>query len=283
MSEAKLYIVATPIGNLSDLSPRAIETLQSVQLIAAEDTRHSSRLLQHFDVQTPMWAVHDHNERIQADRILQRLAAGENIALISDAGTPLISDPGFHVVRTVRQAGYQVVPVPGCCALVAALSVSGLPTDRFLFEGFSPAKGAAKRAFIEALGARDCTTVFYESPHRIMETLETMQSVLGSDRYVVLARELTKTFETVHGDQLGALCEWVKNDTNQQKGEFVVLVEPQLQIQEKGVLSEEAENILQTLLTELSVKQAVSLAVKLTGAKKKVVYQRALDLKDSDE
>lgn len=280
-SAAKLYIVSTPIGNLSDFSPRAIETLQSVNLIAAEDTRHSGRLLQHFDIKTPMWAVHDHNERQQADRILQRLAEGENIALISDAGTPLISDPGFYLVRAVRQAGFDVVPIPGCCALIAALSVSGLPTDRFAFEGFAPVKQQAKLAFAEQLKAQTMTSVFYESPHRILNTMETLLTVLGEERYVVIAREMTKTFETVHGDSLGALVEWVKADSNQQKGEFVVLVEP-LPAPESSAVEVESETILRKLMAQLSLKQAVSLTVDITGAKKKQIYQRALQIQDEE-
>lgn len=278
MPEATLFIVSTPIGNLGDMSPRGIETLREVSLIAAEDTRHSSRLLQHFDISTPMWALHDHNERSQADRILQRLASGENIALISDAGTPLISDPGFYLVRAAREAGFKVTPIPGCCALIAALSVSGLPTDRFVFEGFIPVKAQAKQTFFSAVAKQTATTVFYESPHRILTTLETMLEVLGPDRYVVLARELTKTFETVKGDRLSTLLAWVKDDANQQRGEFVVLIEGCPEVVSEG-LEEEHEQLLVTLLDELSLKQAVGLAVKLTGLKKKLVYQRALELK----
>ncbi len=281
MSDAKLYIVSTPIGNLADFSPRAVETLQSVQLIAAEDTRHSGRLLQHYNIQTPMWAVHDHNERQQADSILQRLAEGENIALISDAGTPLISDPGFFLVRAVRQAGYDVVPVPGCCALIAALSVSGLPTDRFAFLGFAPVKQQAKSAFFDDINRQTLTTIFYESPHRILNTLETMIAVLGADRYVVVARELTKTFETVRGDRLEDLLAWAKADSNQQKGEFVVLVEP-VKAPDAQVITPECEAVLAKLMKELTLKQAVSLTVDITGVKKKPIYQRALELQGQD-
>ena len=209
MTDSTLYIVSTPIGNLGDMSPRAVETLQAVDLIAAEDTRHSSRLMQHFDIKTQMWALHDHNERSQADRILQRLEEGENIALISDAGTPLISDPGYHLVRIIREAGYSVVPVPGACAFVAALSASGLPTDRFIFEGFLPAKTKARRERLDNVVEEPRTLVYYESPHRLTDTLADMLAVFGSDRYVVMARELTKTFETIHGDRLEGLVEWV--------------------------------------------------------------------------
>ncbi len=277
-SDARLYIVATPIGNMADMTPRAIKVLQSVQLIAAEDTRHSGRLLQHFGIDTPMWAVHDHNERAQVESILQRLRAGENIALISDAGTPLISDPGYHLVRSAREAGFRGEPVPGCCALVSALSVAGLATDRFIFEGFLPAKSNARRERLLAVVSEPRTLVFYESPHRILDTLAAMREVFGEQRYVVLARELTKTFETVHGDRLDELLDWVKADANQQKGEFVVLVQG-APVQARGEVDEQSLAVLQTLLQELSVKQAVGLAMKLTGLKKKPLYQAALDMK----
>lgn len=277
-SDARLYIVATPIGNMADMTPRAIKVLQSVQLIAAEDTRHSGRLLQHFGIDTPMWAVHDHNERAQVESILQRLRSGENIALISDAGTPLISDPGYHLVRSAREAGFRVEPVPGCCALISALSVAGLATDRFIFEGFLPAKSNARRERLLAVVSEPRTLVFYESPHRILDTLAAMREVFGEQRYVVLARELTKTFETVHGDRLDELLDWVKADANQQKGEFVVLVQG-APVQERGEVDEQSLAVLQTLLQELSVKQAVGLAMKLTGLKKKPLYQAALDMK----
>lgn len=277
-----LYIVPTPIGNLGDITARALETLQSVQLIAAEDTRHSARLLQHFGITTPMWALHDHNERAQADRIVQRLSEGENIALISDAGTPLISDPGYHLVRKVREAGFQVIPLPGACALIAALSASGLPTNRFAFEGFLPAKALARQQRLEAVVDDPRTLMFYESPHRLLASLETMLSVLGPDRYVVMARELTKTFETIHGDRLGALVEWIKADSNQQKGEFVLLVhgaETELEAQE---LSADERRVLTLLLEELSVKQASALAAKICNSKKKKLYQAALAMKSAD-
>lgn len=281
MSDAKLYIVSTPIGNLADFSARAVETLQSVQLIAAEDTRHSGRLLQHFNIQTPMWSVHDHNERKQVDSILQRLSEGENIALISDAGTPLISDPGFFLVRAVRHAGFDVVPIPGCCALIAALSVSGLPTDRFAFHGFAPVKKQAKTLFIEQLKTAPSTSIFYESPHRILDTLETLLAVLGPDRYVVLAREITKAFETIHGDTLEKLLAWVKADSNQQRGEFVVLIEPVEEV-DSHLITPESEHVLRKLMKELSLKQAVSLTVEITGIKKKQIYQRALEIQEED-
>jgi len=278
MSEAALYIVATPIGNLGDLSARALEVLRSVQLIAAEDTRHSARLMQHFGIGTPMWALHDHNERAQADRIVQRLAGGENIALISDAGTPLISDPGFHLVRRVREAGCRVIPVPGPCALVAALCASGVATDRFRFEGFLPAKQQARTLRLESLLAETATLVFYESPHRILESLAALREVFGGERYLVLARELTKTFETIHGDRLDALIPWIEADGNRQRGEFVLVVQG-AEPPPNDALDAEALRVLGVLLEELSVKQAAALASKITGIKKKVLYQEALRLK----
>ncbi|HEY5718000.1 MAG TPA: 16S rRNA (cytidine(1402)-2'-O)-methyltransferase [Motiliproteus sp.] len=278
MSEAALYIVATPIGNLGDLSARALEVLRSVQLIAAEDTRHSARLMQHFGIGTPMWALHDHNERAQADRIVQRLQGGENIALISDAGTPLISDPGYHLVRRVREAGCRVIPVPGACAMVAALCASGVATDRFRFEGFLPAKAQARQQRLEALLQETATMVFYESPHRIMESLAALQQVFGEARYVVLARELTKTFETIHGDQLAALIPWIEADPNRQRGEFVLVVQG-AEPPPDDEMNPEALRVLTLLLDELSVKQAAALASKITGIKKKLLYQEALRLK----
>ncbi|WP_210396732.1 16S rRNA (cytidine(1402)-2'-O)-methyltransferase [Motiliproteus sediminis] len=278
MSEAALYIVATPIGNLGDITARALDVLRSVQLIAAEDTRHSARLLQHFGIETPMWAVHDHNERGQADRILQRLKGGENIALISDAGTPLISDPGFYLVRTVREAGLRVVPVPGCCALVTALCAAGIATDRFRFEGFLPAKVQARLQRLESLVADTATLVFYESPHRILDSLAALRDVFGGERYVVLARELTKTFETIHGDSLDQLIPWVEHDANQQRGEFVLVVQG-AEAPAADDLDGDALRVLEVLLEELSVKQAAALAAKLTGVKKKLLYQEALRLK----
>jgi 16S rRNA (cytidine1402-2'-O)-methyltransferase len=282
MTDTCLYIVSTPIGNLGDISARALDILQSVQLIAAEDTRHSGRLLQHFCITTPMWALHDHNERAQADKIVQRLSEGENIALISDAGTPLISDPGYHLVRKVREAGFRVVPIPGACALVAALSASGLPTNRFAFEGFLPAKSQARQQRLEKLVADDRTLMFYESPHRVIASLEAMLEVFGADRYVVMARELTKTFETIKGDTLGKLIDWMKADHHQQKGEFVILVQGAAEEPDTEALSPEESRVLTLLLEELSLKQAAALAAKICNSKKKKLYQAALALKSPD-
>ncbi|ANG61944.1 16S rRNA (cytidine(1402)-2'-O)-methyltransferase [Marinobacterium aestuarii] len=280
MSEAVLYVVATPIGNLADMTARAIEVLQTVSLIAAEDTRHSARLMAHFNIKTPMISVHDHNERQRIERIIERLSAGESIALISDAGTPLISDPGFVLVRAVREAQFRVVPVPGCSALVTALCAAGLPSDRFVFEGFLPAKSLARRQRLDALAREERTLIFYESTHRILASLEDMQACFGSERMVVAARELTKTFETIKGAPVSELLEWMRQDANQQKGEFVVLVQgaPAAAADDVNV---EAMRVLDVLLEELPIKQAAALAAKLTGLKKNFLYQAALARRDA--
>ena len=277
MTTAILYVVSTPIGNLQDLTPRAIETLNRVDLIAAEDTRHSGRLMQHFAISTPMVALHDHNERQRAQSLVQKLAEGQSIALISDAGTPLISDPGYHLVSAVRDAGFQVVPVVGPCALIAGLSVSGLATDRFSFYGFLPAKSSGRRQQLQQLERVTHTQVFYESPHRIVATVDDIVSVMGANRRLVLARELTKTFETVYGAKASEVQTWLAADHNQQKGEFVVLLEgaePQ-QLQEIGP---EEERMLTLLLAELPIKKAAAITASMTGHKKKALYDRALEL-----
>lgn len=271
-----LYVVATPIGNLQDLTPRALEVLKAVSLIAAEDTRHSARLLQHFGVTTPTTACHDHNERDKSARLVERLLAGEDMALISDAGTPLISDPGFHLVRQAREAGVRVCPVPGACALIAGLSAAGLPSDRFAFEGFLPAKAHGRRQRIQALAAEQRTWMIYEAPHRLLECLEDLCDLLGAERQVVLARELTKTFETIKGAPLGELVDWVRADADQQRGECVLIVEGAPQAADEDALDPEAERVLEVLLEELPVKQAAALAARITGLKKNRLYQLAL-------
>ena len=272
-----LYVVATPIGNLDDISARALRVLREVALIAAEDTRHSIRLLQHFGIETPLAACHEHNERDQGGRFLARLQAGDDVALISDAGTPLISDPGFHLVRQARAAGVSVVPVPGACALVAALSAAGLPSDRFIFEGFLPAKANARRGRLEQIKEEPRTLIFYEAPHRLLESLEDMREVFGGDRPAVLARELTKTFETLKGAPLNELCGWVAADSNQQRGECVVLVGGWQAPEGEGALSAEALRVLDLLLGELPLKRAAALAAEITGVRKNLLYQAALE------
>ena len=274
-----LYVVATPIGNLDDISARALRILHEVALIAAEDTRHSARLLQHFGIQTPLAACHEHNERDQGGRFLARLQAGEDVALISDAGTPLISDPGYHLVRQARAAGFAVVPVPGACALIAALSAAGLPSDRFIFEGFLPAKAAGRRARLEQVREEPRTLIFYEAPHRILECLQDMREVFGDDRPALLARELTKTFETLQGLPLAELCEWVAADSNQQRGECVVLVAGWQAPEGEEAVSAEALRVLDLLLSEMPLRRAAALAAEITGVRKNVLYQVALERK----
>jgi len=273
----KLYVVATPIGNLDDISPRALRTLREVALIAAEDTRHSIRLLQHFGITTALAACHDHNEREQGGRFVARLLAGDDVALISDAGTPLISDPGYHLVRQVRAAGIEVVPVPGPSALIAALSAAGLPSDRFIFEGFLPAKAAARRGRLELLKEEPRTLIFYEAPHRVLESVQDMASLFGKDRHAVLARELTKTFETLKGAPLGELAEWIAADSNQQRGECVLLVTGWQAPEGEDAISGEVLRVLDLLLGELPVKRAAALAAEITGVRKNLLYQAALE------
>jgi len=273
-----LYVVATPIGNLEDMTPRAIRILSEVDLIAAEDTRHSGKLLKHFGIEAKTEALHEHNERSQVPKLIEILQAGKSIAFITDAGTPLVSDPGFHLVRSARQAGLTVIPVPGACAAIAALSAAGLPSDRFVFEGFPPAKSAARRAVFEKLREEARTLIFYESPHRILESLKEMTEIFGPEREAVLARELTKQFETVRNGTLTELSEWVNRDPHQQLGEFVILIHG-VPREEREAVDEEAEHVLRILLGELPVSQAAALAAKITGLKKNRLYEYALNLK----
>ncbi|WP_024657830.1 16S rRNA (cytidine(1402)-2'-O)-methyltransferase [Pseudomonas syringae USA007] len=272
-----LYVVATPIGNLDDMSVRALKVLREVSLIAAEDTRHSARLMQHFGISTPLAACHEHNERDEGSRFITRLLAGDDIALISDAGTPLISDPGYHLVRQARAAGVPVVPVPGACALIAALSAAGLPSDRFIFEGFLPAKAVGRRAKLELVKEEPRTLIYYEAPHRILECLQDMELVFGADRHALLAREITKTFETLKGLPLGELRAFVEADSNQQRGECVVLVAGWTQPEDEDVIGAEARRILDLLLEEMPLKRAAALAAEITGVRKNLLYQVALE------
>ncbi|SHN11515.1 16S rRNA (cytidine1402-2'-O)-methyltransferase [Pseudomonas asturiensis] len=272
-----LYVVATPIGNLDDMSVRALKVLREVALIAAEDTRHSSRLMQHFGISTPLAACHEHNERDEGSRFITRLLAGDDVALISDAGTPLISDPGYHLVRQARAAGVPVVPVPGACALIAALSAAGLPSDRFIFEGFLPAKAVGRRARLEAVKEEPRTLIFYEAPHRILECLQDMEVVFGAERPALLAREITKTFETLKGLPLGELRAFVESDSNQQRGECVVLVAGWTPPEDEDVIGAEARRVLDLLLEEMPLKRAAALAAEITGVRKNLLYQVALD------
>ncbi len=277
--EPTLYVVATPIGNLQDISLRAIEVLKTVDAIAAEDTRHTSHLLSHFAIQKKLIAVHEHNEQKSAQILLERLQAGESIALVTDAGTPGISDPGAIVVDVLREAGVNVVPVPGASAVIAALSASGITASGFMFHGFLPASGSQRRKTLEGLKAYTSTLVFYEAPHRIIECVEDLATVLGGERRITIARELTKTFETFHRCALQDAKIWLESDPNQQRGEFVLLVEAAALV-EQADISEDAERILRLLLADLPLKQAVKLATEITGVKKNILYEFALKLKD---
>lgn len=272
-----LYVVPTPIGNLADITQRALDVLQQVSLIACEDTRHSGKLLSHFGIETKKIALHDHNERDRAKDIIKLLADAQSVALISDAGTPLISDPGYHLVSQVRQAGYKVIPLPGACAAITALSASGLPSDRFSFEGFLPAKEKGRLDKLAALREDPRTLIFYESPHRIVHSLKSIVTALGDDRQIVMAREVTKTFETfLSGDAQSVLAQ-VEADPNQQKGEIVLMCH--------GHRSEETADIpavaietLSLLSAELPLKKAAALAAQIHGLKKNALYKHGLSI-----
>jgi len=278
INQGILYIVATPIGNLSDISGRAIEILQQVDLIAAEDTRHSKPLLQHYGVGTPMLAYHEHNEEYLTPKLIERLLTGESVALISDAGTPLLSDPGYRLVKAAHESSIKVSPVPGPCAAIAALSASGLATDRFLFVGFSPHKQGARQSFYKEFERQTATLVFYESSHRIVAAAKDLLQVFGSGRQIVMAREITKTFETIHSTTLADFPDWLEADHNQQKGEFVLVLEGAAK--NDNALALDMEDTLRILLEELPVKQASQLTAKITGWKKNQVYKLALEISD---
>ena len=270
VAPATLYVVATPIGNLADLSPRAQEVLRSVAAICAEDTRHTGQLLSHFGISKPLVALHDHNEEAMAERVVARLLGGESLAVVSDAGTPLVSDPGFRLVRAARAAGVRVSPLPGACAAIAALSVAGLPSDRFAFEGFLPAKASARRDQLQRLAGEARTLVFYESSHRIAESLADMRAAFGADRPAVLARELTKLFETVLDGTLADLQARVDADENQRKGEFVVMVQGAGDDVEARL--SEGRRIYAMLNEHLPPSTAAKLAAEITGAPRKELY-----------
>lgn len=273
-----LYVVATPLGNLHDMGLRALAVLGAVNAIAAEDTRHSQRLLEAFGIKTRLVALHEHNEQVAVGQVIKMLEAGQHVALITDAGTPAVSDPGAKAVARVQEAGFPVVPVPGACAAIAALSAAGLPSDRFIFEGFLPARSSARRDRLQQLASEPRTLMFYEAPHRIVECLDDMVAVIGGERRVVLARELTKTFETVRQYSLTEMLAWVKADPDQQRGEIVLVLEgmPDMAVEQDWT---EADRILGILLAELPVKQAAALAASITGHKKNALYERALILK----
>ncbi len=278
----KLYVVATPIGNLADLSYRAVEILKQVDLIAAEDTRHTKVLLQHYGISNKLISLHQHNEDKAAPRYIDKIKQGLDIALVSDAGTPLLSDPGMPLVKLAKQAGIEVSPVPGACALIAALSVSGLAVNRFSYEGFLPRTSSARKAFFKTKKNDSVTWVFYESSHRILASLEDLSEIIMGERRIVLARELTKLYETVINDSLVNILEQVKNNGNMQKGEFVVVVEGAVLEKKTSVITDEQKKLLLVLLKQCSIKSAVAMAVEITGARKKLLYQAALDLKSGE-
>ena len=271
-----LYIVATPIGNLQDITQRALDTFAQVDLIAAEDTRHSGLLLSHYGIKKPFFALHDHNEQEKAHILVEKLKQGSHIALISDAGTPLISDPGFHLVRQCREAGIRVVPLPGACAAITALCASGIASDRFCFEGFLPAKSKARKDKLENIAEEDRTLIFYESTHRILDTLEDMQSVLGEERYIVLAREITKTWEMITGNTIKNLREWLLEDANRTKGEMVLIVEGKPKSDNNDEISSQAVKALELIAEELPLKKAAAIVAELYGYKKNALYQFGL-------
>lgn len=271
-------MVATPIGNLGDITLRAIEVLKKVDAIAAEDTRHSAGLLAHFGIKKPLIAVHAHNEQQVAQQLIQRLQSGEHLALVTDAGTPGISDPGAVVVQQLRTQGLRVVPIPGVSALVAALSVAGIVDTGFQFVGFLPASSAQRRKHLERLRAVQTTLVFYEAPHRILACVADLEAVLGRERHITIARELTKTFETIHRCQLSEALAWLQSDANQQRGEFVLLVE-RGRVEVSTEVLVDSERLLELLLDALPLKQAVALTVDITRANKNAVYDRALSIK----
>lgn len=272
---AALYIVATPIGNLEDLSARAVRILSTVDMIVAEDTRTSRKLLMHYGITTPLSALHEHNEREQTPKLIEQLRADKSIAVISDAGTPLISDPGYHLVCAAHAAGLTVVPVPGACAAIAALSAAGLPSDRFTFEGFPPPKSTARRASFARLATESRTLIFYESPHRIVDSLADMAAEFGAARAAVVARELTKKFETLRAGPLGVLADWIARAETPRQGEFVVLVHG-AEARAVAPALPEAERVLKLLMAELPTSQAVDLAVGITGLPRNTLYKLAL-------
>ncbi|PKF63420.1 16S rRNA (cytidine(1402)-2'-O)-methyltransferase [Psychromonas sp. psych-6C06] len=272
---AKLYIVATPIGNISDISYRAIETLQQVDVIAAEDTRHSGKLLSHYQIKKPMFPLHDHNERERGKVLIEKIKAGQSVALISDAGTPLISDPGYHLVNECRDNDVDVVPIPGACATIAALSAAGLPTDRFSFEGFLPAKEKGKQDKLNALIEETRTMVFYESPRRIIDTVEQIVNILGGERKLVIARELTKTFESFYALPADEMLAWLKEDSNHCRGEFVLMIAGA--VVDTDAIPQVALNTLALLKAQLPLKKAAALTAQIHDQKKNELYKWGLE------
>jgi len=273
----QLFVVSTPIGNLGDISQRALQVLGSVAYILAEDTRHSKRLLTHYGINTKLRSCHEHNEQSVVEWVKEQLEAGLNLALISDAGTPLISDPGFVLVRSLRESDYEVVTIPGPSSIIAALSIAGLPTDRFVYDGFLPSKSKARQNALEAYRHESRTAVVLESSHRILACLEDVVEVLGEDRSVVLARELTKRFETVLAGPAVRVLEQLQLDDDQTRGEFVLMFGGVQPVPESQA---ELEHMLTTLVAELPIKQATNLAAKISGLRKNELYDLALKIKN---
>lgn len=278
----KLYVVATPIGNLADISFRAVSTLKDVDVIAAEDTRHVKMLLQHYGISNKLVSLHQHNEGHASGQLLEKLRAGQSVALVSDAGTPLLSDPGMPLVKLVKEAGLDVVPIPGACALITALSAAGLPVTQFRFEGFAPRTASARKTFFSERLAETYTWAFYESSHRILACLQDMAETLPLDRQIVIGRELTKLHETIVKTSLGEAVVLVGQDENMRKGEFVVIVDGAEPEKKDQAITAEQERILKVLLAECPLKTAVALAVEITGGRKKVLYQAALAMAGHD-
>jgi 16S rRNA (cytidine1402-2'-O)-methyltransferase len=274
----KLYVVATPIGNLADFSFRAVEVLKQVDLIAAEDTRHVKMLLQHYGINKPLISLHQHNEDHASQGLVDKMLSGQAIALVSDAGTPLLSDPGLPLVKLAKQADIEVTPIPGACALIAALSVSGLPITRFTFEGFLPRTSSARKTFFQEKLSDATTWAFYESSHRIQAALEDIAGIFPAEHEIVIAREITKLHETILKAPLAEALQQVQNNENMRKGEFVVIVAGRKIETDEQSLSEEQLKILRLLLAECSIKTAVALATEITGQRKKLLYQAALEL-----
>ncbi|MEI7993683.1 MAG: 16S rRNA (cytidine(1402)-2'-O)-methyltransferase [Methylococcaceae bacterium] len=279
----KLFVVATPIGNLADMTFRAVEVLKAVDLIAAEDTRHVKMLLQHYGITNKLVSLHQYNEDKASSILLEKLRAGQSIALVSDAGTPLLSDPGMPLVKMVKDAGLDVVPIPGACALIAALSAAGLPVTQFSFEGFLPRTSSARKTFFSERVMAPKTWIFYESCHRILASLQDMAEVLPLDRQIVIARELTKLHETIVKTSLRSALELVEQNDNMRKGEFVVIVDGAVADKNEQIITPEQKKILQVLLQECSIKTAVAMAVEITGARKKLLYQVALIINKEKE
>ncbi len=282
VTTSTLYIVPTPIGNLGDITQRALDVLSHVDLIAAEDTRHTGLLLQHFAINARLFALHDHNEQQKADQLISKLQQGLSIALVSDAGTPLINDPGYHLVNQCRKNGIKVVPLPGACAAITALSAAGLPSDRFCYEGFLPAKTKSRQDCLRDLAQEPHTLIFYESTHRLLDSLADMVTVWGEARYVVLARELTKTWETIQGMPVGELLNWVREDENRRKGEMVLIVEGYQKPQEDH-FAPEVLRTLAILQKELPLKKAAAVTAEIYGVKKNALYKHVIAQNEAEQ